>query len=456
MQFRVSDLLTGAVTVKIAAIFTVPKPANGMLSLTFDDGWLDQYTVARPAMDLYGYPGTAYLIRDLIDANSLYMTTDQLKRLQNVNGWEIASHADTVSAHNAGYAGMTAAALDQEFSAMRSWSIQNGFRGGQDFAYPLGKYDATVLDAMRRHFASGRTIYRDPPRETLTGVNDPYRLRAWSVASTDTLATVQAAVNRAAINGEWLILVFHRFAATPVVDTQWKPADFQALMASVSSSGILVRTVGDALDLVNRVGAGGATDLAPLSRRLKVLESVASANAAAAVTGQYYDNAMTATASATVVATAGFILLAPFFVAEDTAIDQIGVAVSVAAAGAARALVYGSGTDRWPDQLLLSVDITSTGSVAYAGGVCSFIFQAGVQYWIGVHTAASPTLRAIPVGSASSLGLASNAGTTYNALLRRAVSFASGPPQTWGFTSIDRNATLNPPSIRYRAAAPLS
>ncbi len=59
------------------------------------------------------------------------------------------------------------------------------------------------------------------------------------------------------------------------------------------------------------------------------------------ISGQYCDNSFHGLASSTLAGAAGRIDLAPFFVAEDLSVDQIGVAVSTAVAGAlGKVVVY--------------------------------------------------------------------------------------------------------------------
>ena len=53
-----------------------------------------------------------------------------------------------------------------------------------------------------------------------------------------------------------------------------------------------------------------------------------------------------------------------------------------------------------------------TGAVGFASAAVTFTFQPGTRYWVGVHTSAAPTLRTLPLASATPLGLAAADGTT--------------------------------------------
>ncbi|GAI56800.1 unnamed protein product, partial [marine sediment metagenome] len=93
IQWRVKDDGT-AITANWNGLSLIAEPTEGIVSLIFDDGSVTQYTEARKKMDEYGFPGTAYIIPDLIDT-SIYMTLTQLKNLQNLAGWDIAGHHQT-------------------------------------------------------------------------------------------------------------------------------------------------------------------------------------------------------------------------------------------------------------------------------------------------------------------------------------------------------------------------
>jgi len=66
-----------------------PRP----VILTFDDDNLDNYTVAFPIMQKYGFTGVEYVPFTYIGADG-YMSADQLKELAAA-GWEIGSHTLT-------------------------------------------------------------------------------------------------------------------------------------------------------------------------------------------------------------------------------------------------------------------------------------------------------------------------------------------------------------------------
>lgn len=248
-QVSIKDDGAGAVTYRVGGLATVPEPStkwpNGVCSLVFDDGWASQFTQARLKMDQYGYPGTAYLIRDLIDNNPSYMTMAQLRQLQQQSGWQLGAHADTVAAHNARYVTMSQPAIEAEFRNLRLWLQQNGFWGGDDFAYPGGDFNGSVLAAARKYFRSCRTII-DVLHETIP-VPDLYRLRAHTTINTDTTASIQTLIDNAFANKHWLILLFHEIVASPSASTQYSITNFGTIIDYLNTKTIPVMTVADVL-----------------------------------------------------------------------------------------------------------------------------------------------------------------------------------------------------------------
>jgi peptidoglycan/xylan/chitin deacetylase (PgdA/CDA1 family) len=246
-QVRVLDDNAGTVTFRLGGIATVPEPTqwpNGVVSVTFDDGYISQFDEARKKMDTYGFPGVAYLIRDRIGTSG-FMTIAQLQQLQERSGWQIASHANTTAHHDNRLTTLSPNDLDADFRALKGWMLRNGFNGFDDFALPGGAFNPTVLAALARHFRSARTI-SDITHETIP-VHHRLRLRSRTVISTDSTATIQGLIDNAFANKHWLILTFHRIVTTPGSSSEYSIANFGTLIDYLNTKGIPVVTVADVL-----------------------------------------------------------------------------------------------------------------------------------------------------------------------------------------------------------------
>jgi peptidoglycan/xylan/chitin deacetylase (PgdA/CDA1 family) len=208
--------------------------SRGLVSVTLDDGWTNQYTNGLPVLTRYGVPATFYIISGTLTEQPAYMTGAQVQALAAA-GHEIGSH--TISHPDLTKA--STAALTDELSSSRA-TLQ-GLIGAPvtDFAYPYGAYNATTINAAKPYYASQRTVD--------TGYNtkdlfDPTRLKVQNVFDSTTPAQVQAWVHQAEVDRSWLILVYHEVANTPSDPTNTtyttKPADFDAEMAAVRGSAL--------------------------------------------------------------------------------------------------------------------------------------------------------------------------------------------------------------------------
>jgi peptidoglycan/xylan/chitin deacetylase (PgdA/CDA1 family) len=119
----------------------VPLPPKPVV-LSFDDGYLSDYTVARPALERYGWPGVLNLVVHNVTPGDI--TAAQVRALIAA-GWEIDAH--TIS--HVDLTGVGAAQLRREVGGSRLL-LRHMFAQPVDFfCYPAGRYDARVVAAVR-------------------------------------------------------------------------------------------------------------------------------------------------------------------------------------------------------------------------------------------------------------------------------------------------------------------
>lgn len=243
-KVAVNDKGGSPVVLRLGAITTEAEATEGMVSFSFDDGWLSQYTEARKKLDQYGYPATAYIIADLIDINSTYMTSAQLQTLHDLSGWEMGAHTYTVTAHNLGLDALTTDQQIAELQAVKMWLLSRGLRGSDHFAMPQGKFNQSLLDVAKRLFVTARTTNGALQEGRFPAT--PHRLRCLSVANNTSTASIATRVTQAINNKEWLILLFHQITAAGNAG-EYSIANFGTVVDNIASQGIKVATVGDAL-----------------------------------------------------------------------------------------------------------------------------------------------------------------------------------------------------------------
>jgi peptidoglycan/xylan/chitin deacetylase (PgdA/CDA1 family) len=207
----------------------------GIVSITFDDGWATQYTLARSELLAHGMNTTLFLISDAISQSwDGYLTLEQAKAL-GVDGAEIASH----TLDHPDLTLQTAAQVDDELRLSKQWLETSFGVTVTDFAIPYGTYNATVIDAAKRYYQSQATVV---PGLNFRG-DDPYLLKRQDVSGM-TPAQVQAMIQQAKTTRGWLILCFHGFTTdTPTDPETYRVDDFRAILDAIAASGLEVVTL---------------------------------------------------------------------------------------------------------------------------------------------------------------------------------------------------------------------
>lgn len=208
-----------------------------IVSLTFDDGWEENYTSALPVLAQYGFKSTQFYATTFIESQ-----TDQIYKIKAFAdaGHEIGSHTIT----HPHLIPMSIAQIDSELSGSKSY-LENIFGTGKinSFATPYGEYDTRVVGEINRYYSSHRST--DEGYNSKDNFN-PYNIRVQNMTNTTTVAQFNEWVQKAKHDKTWLVIVYHRVGANP---TQFEstPADFNAEMASLSQSGVTVMPIKDAL-----------------------------------------------------------------------------------------------------------------------------------------------------------------------------------------------------------------
>lgn len=245
----VDDSTGNPVKIQVQAIAAqAERPAafpNGVVSIGFDDNWISQKTYGTSYMDKYGYPATVYSIVDLIGTPGRH-TLEDLKRLEEYSGGEVAAHSWSAATHAAGFPGIPTDQLDNELTLMKGWLIDNNFQGRDLLAYPLGQFNASVIETVSRYYSFARTV-NNRQQETLPP-GGAYTCRAQSGTNTVTMARIIAQIDAAYDNGSWLNLLYHDITpGAASASVQITQANFQASVDYISAKGIPVRTVSQVL-----------------------------------------------------------------------------------------------------------------------------------------------------------------------------------------------------------------
>jgi peptidoglycan/xylan/chitin deacetylase (PgdA/CDA1 family) len=178
-----------------------PLPSKPVL-LTFDDGYADIGRYALPILRRYGFSATVFVVTDLLGATNQWMDgASPLLTPDAVRRW--AAAGVEFGAHSRSHADLTAldaAAVLAEVQGSQAALAALLDRPVAAFAYPYGRYNAAVVEVVRRHFALAFTS--DP------GCNDrwtdPHRLRRTEVRRADYLFDVMCRVRLGQARGKRL------------------------------------------------------------------------------------------------------------------------------------------------------------------------------------------------------------------------------------------------------------
>lgn len=117
------------------------------ICITFDDGYLDSYTIVYPLMKEYGFPWTLFLITDDVGKPYNRMTWDQLKEMADSHTVTIANHTlSHPKLHNLATAKEKEKEIVEANEALKyHLGIDNAW-----LAYPYGDYDDQVVEICKK------------------------------------------------------------------------------------------------------------------------------------------------------------------------------------------------------------------------------------------------------------------------------------------------------------------
>lgn len=220
-----------------------PFYPKGVITFSFDDGTISQFTHGKRVLDKYGYPGTLYAIPELISTGH-YMSLAQMKQMRDYSGWEIGGHAYSDRVHSMRITGVPLAEAEEDTAKLRGWLMANGFNS-ESYCYPGGLFNAETIAMLRRYFGSARTTVTHSPYQLLPTV-DPMMLTQIDVGST--VASLKNHIDRAVEQGNWIIMMIHQFSVPGDGVSGTPVAQWEEIVDYVAASGIAVATQGEVID----------------------------------------------------------------------------------------------------------------------------------------------------------------------------------------------------------------
>lgn len=212
---------------------------QGMVTITFDDGWEQNTQTALPIMQKYGFKSNQFYATDYIE-NSWVSNPKELIQKFIDDGHEIGSHSIT----HPYLTTLSKEEVNYELKESKSF-LENYLNINIEyFATPYGDYNGSVKENIMQHYNVHRTAID-------FGFNskdnfDLSRLKSMSVLATTTASDIEKWVKKAKEENLWLILLYHRVADDPnIYDTT--PEMFEKHMQVIKEADLKVVTFSEAI-----------------------------------------------------------------------------------------------------------------------------------------------------------------------------------------------------------------
>lgn len=224
-----------------------------VVSLTFDDTYSDQLA-AIPMLQAHGMRATFYVNSARLGHASDYrfMTEPELR--------SVAQLGHEIGGHTLHHFDLVAAAPDEQRRQIcddRARLLALGY-DPRTFAYPLGRRDAGVIDAVRECGYSAARITNHTGLEFPVSLVKPSSFEiaaAPSVVETTKLEDMQVAVREAERAGGWVVFVMHHVCTDCGSRSAIAPEQLQAFLdwlAPRRETGTRVRTVAEVVAAKDR------------------------------------------------------------------------------------------------------------------------------------------------------------------------------------------------------------
>lgn len=214
--------------------------SQGMVTLSFDDGWQSTYQNAIPILNNHGIKSTQYIFTDALGTAG-YIAVPQMLDMQN-QGHEIAAHSKTHSDLTT----LTNEQIIDEVLGSKQELENLGVNSTTSFAYPYGTWNENIKNIVKQSgYKGARTALAQD-----SGFNyadqDPYLLKTFSIEVDTAADKVQQIISQAVQNKTWVILVFHQIENSGG-QYSTTPQNLESIANFISANKVKTVTIGQGL-----------------------------------------------------------------------------------------------------------------------------------------------------------------------------------------------------------------
>ncbi|BBB93271.1 MAG TPA: polysaccharide deacetylase family protein [Methylomusa anaerophila] len=121
-----------------------PLPKKPVM-ITFDDGYLDNYTNAYPVLKKYGFIATIFLVTDLVGKDERFMNWEQVREMEKA-GFIFGSHTVT----HTPLTRLPREKIMEELTESRKEIERQLGQNPKYFAYPTGAYNLEIEELVKQ------------------------------------------------------------------------------------------------------------------------------------------------------------------------------------------------------------------------------------------------------------------------------------------------------------------
>lgn len=222
---------------------TTGEWTEGMVTLSFDDSWISQYTAVLPILESVGIKATFYITTEpILGGWSDFMTPAQVKDISQKDH-EIGDHTIT----HPHLIELSQTQINKEIIDSKNYLETLTGKSVTTMAYPYGEFNSIVQNLVK---SAGYLTARGVDEENLnTATTNRYNLQSSCILKSTPFETIKKAIDNAKANKQWYILCIHE-VKTVGDEYSITLAQFQEIINYIKQIGIKTVTVGEGTKLM--------------------------------------------------------------------------------------------------------------------------------------------------------------------------------------------------------------